>query len=329
MSRIICLTPVKNEEWILDKFLKATSEWADIIIILDQQSTDNSREIALSYDKVRLHYNDSTAYNELQRQELLLSIAREYGPDNLLFALDADEFLSSDFTNTQDWRLILNGTRGDTFGIKWLNLMPRLTQGWLGGSFSKLILWDDGSLHTGSRIHSQRLPTQNARLVKNIEDFYLFHLQYVKWERMRSKQRYYQGLEVILYPDKHPIDIYRKYHHMDTVADQLIPVSKSSYRWLDKHGIDFSEIMDSEPFWFDIELTRLIQKYGEEKFRRLDIWDLSKVSDLSHDITDPRNLIDRMILVWLKKSQRFSKGGINKRIENIVRYKLWTDNLTD
>jgi glycosyltransferase involved in cell wall biosynthesis len=43
---IICLTPVKNEAWLLDRFLQATSLWADFIIIADQMSTDGSQEIA-------------------------------------------------------------------------------------------------------------------------------------------------------------------------------------------------------------------------------------------------------------------------------------------
>lgn len=34
------LTPVRNEVWILDRFLKAASFWADHIIIADQMSTD-------------------------------------------------------------------------------------------------------------------------------------------------------------------------------------------------------------------------------------------------------------------------------------------------
>jgi len=35
---LICMTPVRNEAWILHAFLKATSLWADHIIIADQNS---------------------------------------------------------------------------------------------------------------------------------------------------------------------------------------------------------------------------------------------------------------------------------------------------
>ena len=61
---IICLTPVRNEAWILDKFLQCTSLWADYIILADQMSTDGSREIALKYPKVILVDNNSATFNE-------------------------------------------------------------------------------------------------------------------------------------------------------------------------------------------------------------------------------------------------------------------------
>ena len=33
---VVCLTPVKNEAWILDRFLKCAGLWAEHIIIADQ-----------------------------------------------------------------------------------------------------------------------------------------------------------------------------------------------------------------------------------------------------------------------------------------------------
>ena len=54
---IVVLTPVKNEEWILDNYIQVTSNFADLIIIADQFSSDKSREIASNYDKVLLIKN--------------------------------------------------------------------------------------------------------------------------------------------------------------------------------------------------------------------------------------------------------------------------------
>src|ERR1041384_653068 len=81
---IICLTPVKNEAWILDRFIQCASVWADHIVIADQGSTDGSREIASKYRKVTLIDNSSPTYNESERQKTLLSAARRFPGPRLL-----------------------------------------------------------------------------------------------------------------------------------------------------------------------------------------------------------------------------------------------------
>src|SRR5437667_3161139 len=95
---IICLTPVKNEAWILDRFLQCASLWADHIIVADQCSEDESREIVGRHPKVILIENPSPVYDEGARQKLLLEAARRIPGKRLLIALDADEML------TANWR---------------------------------------------------------------------------------------------------------------------------------------------------------------------------------------------------------------------------------
>ncbi|MFZ0503142.1 MAG: glycosyltransferase family 2 protein, partial [Chthoniobacterales bacterium] len=60
---VICLTPIKDEAWILERFLKCASTWADHIIIADQQSKDGSKEIARRFPKVTLIENNSESFN--------------------------------------------------------------------------------------------------------------------------------------------------------------------------------------------------------------------------------------------------------------------------
>jgi len=74
---LICMTPVRNEAWILHAFLKATSLWADHIIIADQNSTDGSREIAMSYSKVILIDNPSKEMHQAQTRQLLFKEAEK------------------------------------------------------------------------------------------------------------------------------------------------------------------------------------------------------------------------------------------------------------
>ena len=46
---VVVLTPVRDQAWILASFLDAASLWADHIFIADQQSTEDSPNIAASY----------------------------------------------------------------------------------------------------------------------------------------------------------------------------------------------------------------------------------------------------------------------------------------
>src|SRR6266513_1643562 len=99
---VICLTPVKNEEWIIEKFLACTSLWADHIILADQGSTDRTTEIAKNFSKVVLIKNYDEQFNEHFRQQLLVDKAREFPGKKLLIALDADEFFTGNiFTHPE------------------------------------------------------------------------------------------------------------------------------------------------------------------------------------------------------------------------------------
>jgi len=122
--------PVRNETWILHAFLKVTYLWADyiiiiiiiIIIIADQESTHGSREIALSYPKVRLVDNNKQEMQQSHARRLLFDEVCKIEGLKIIFSLDADEFLSGDFLRTEGWEKIINSKVGDTFFFKWINL---------------------------------------------------------------------------------------------------------------------------------------------------------------------------------------------------------------
>src|SRR4051812_45117660 len=111
--QVVCLTPVKDEAWILERFLAAASVWADHIVVADQGSTDGSRTIAARFEKVKLVENKSEGYDEGARQRLLLETARAVVPGpRVLIALDADEALTAGATASPEWRRILESAPG-------------------------------------------------------------------------------------------------------------------------------------------------------------------------------------------------------------------------
>jgi glycosyltransferase involved in cell wall biosynthesis len=311
----ICLTPVKNEAWILDKFLAATSFWADYIIIADQNSTDGSLEIAKRYEKVILINNPSSEFNEPERQKLLLSEARKIKGKKLLITLDADEIFTSDFQQTAEWQQILNANEGDVFGFEWVNVMPGFKKAWINkGPFPWAII-DDGSEHSGKEIHSPRIPISESTKITTIKTFKVLHLQYLNWARMQSKHNYYQCLERIKYPAKAPVDIYRMYHHMDSISkSNLIDILPEWINEYENKGIQLTNLKFEKRYWFDDEVEQLLSKHGSETFKREAIWE----KQWSHK--DPRNMLDKAIQLYLKTTQPFSKSPIVKKIDRQLRF---------
>jgi len=91
--KIVACIPTKDTGWLLENSLKYILTFCDKIIISDDNSSDNTQEICLSYDNViyqkRLKRNPGDRQGALQRQELLAE-AYKHDPDYFFF-LDADE----------------------------------------------------------------------------------------------------------------------------------------------------------------------------------------------------------------------------------------------
>ena len=312
---IICLTPVKNEAWILERFLKCTSMWADYIIIADQNSDDTSREIAKKFDKVILVQNENNDFNEPERQKLLISEARKISGKRLLIALDADEFLTANFLDSQEWITILESKPGTVIRFQWLNITSDMTSYWSNNADMPFGFMDDGSEHAGLPIHSPRVPipeTSNSLLLRDIK---VMHYQFTDWERMNSKHRWYQCWERVNNPKRSIIDIYRQYFHMYAIA--YTDTSALQVSWLKGYTdarIDMYSINREHTYRWDKEVLNYINTYGAKYFRKLDIWNIdweqkSKLfgfEDQSH-IADPRGKAIKTIHRWLKWSQPFNK----------------------
>lgn len=319
---IICLTPVRNEAWILDTFLQSTSVWADHIIIADQNSTDGSKEIASKYPKVILIENKSENYDEHARQELLLAEARKISGKRLLVSLDADEIFTANFTETKDWQLILSAKPGDSFGFRWVNLKPGFKKGWHSEHFPWAMI-DDNSSHNGRLIHSPRLPVKDPDKVIKLENIFVLHYQYTNWKRMESKHRFYQCLERLNYPEKSAIGIYRMYHHMYAIKkEDLFTLREEWFANYELKGIQVRYLNYDSNYWFDAEVIRLFKEHGEKKFKKEAIWnvDWNKIanSDRDENYNDPRSFFDKLLHLWLKSTQSYRHSILVKRVDNII-----------
>jgi hypothetical protein len=272
-SLIIVLTPVKNEEWILDNFLRATSLFADYILIANQSSTDDSLKIAARYSKAIIIDNASNNYDEAYRQNLLLNVAREkFGIGNLLLALDADEIISKDSLNAKGWQVIKDAPLGTVFRFDKPTIFFDKPIALRYSTGFPLGYKDDGVEHKASVIHSTRIPCPVSAKQIFLDDIKFIHLCFVRTNVQYSKNRYYCCVENINKISN--IRIRRLKYQRYTKEDyfnvgELKPILP---QWFDNDLFKLDDFRSSEYYWLDFEVLKLFEQYGTTRFFNDPIW---------------------------------------------------------
>ena len=276
---LIVVTPVRNEAWVLDAFLTCASSWADRIIVADQHSTDGSREIASRYEKVILVDNDSPEMDQAYARWLLFQEVDKIEGDKIVFALDADEFLSEGFENTAGWQRILESSPNEIFSFNWLNLYGDYGHYIPDHTFMEWAVHFDSTIPIAQEYHQceQRsvhemrvpcLPTERARYVK-IDDFKFVHLARLSLTRQNNKSAFYQVHTIAnLSSRKNAVSLFRTYYppRPKTVALQQEVFLKSP------EIRDLVKTDDYGQYYID-EMLSIFEREGMGKFLKLDIWE--------------------------------------------------------
>jgi len=279
--KIIVVTPIKNEAWILNRFLDITSKFADLIIIADQQSTDSSREICKRWEKVVLLDNPDKTYNEASRQLLLLAKARELVPGpKVIFALDADEILAANALKTAEWQKILDAQPGTAIFVEKpdLYLTPETCIRWRDNPFP-IAYVDDGSVHQPQFVHSVRIPltSKTNRLI--LKDVKVLHYALANPALQEAKVRYYSVLENTKNISKSigRRHVYRK-TFLNKFKSKAEPVEQCWFQGWEDMGINLRSIQTDVAHlfaWHDFEVLRLFSDHGPKRFYWDDIWYIS------------------------------------------------------
>jgi hypothetical protein len=278
--KIIVLTPIKNEEWILRQFLTVTSLFADSIIIADQQSTDQSKRICAEFSKVCVIENPNKAYDEQSRQKLLIGTAREMfpGQKRILLCLDADEIISADSLNHQKtWDKIKGLEPGSSIYFE----KPEILAG-----IKRCVRWktnyfpigyvDDGLEHIATTIHSKRIPENPNGEKCNIDDIKILHFAHSRKNAQSAKLRYYSVIENI--NSTKPFYLRRFayqsfYNEVSNYPKENI--EEIPLQWLkawDEKDINFRNLSDPEFSWHDFEVLKIFNKVDCTSFYWDDIW---------------------------------------------------------
>lgn len=280
-NKIIVLTPVKNEAWILEQFLRSASLFADCIIVADQKSTDESRNICAKFPKVQLIENKADRYDEASRQVLLIETARQLFPNDkrIFFCLDADELFSADsLTFGESWNRIKSLKQGTSIYIEKPDILYGINRcvRWRDNYFPIGYI-DDGLSHTAKTIHSKRIPENPEGEDVYIDDIKILHFAHSRRNVQSAKLRYYSILENInqskaFYVRRYAYPCF--YDENKTYpAENIETMPEEWLKEYDKLGIDLRHLDDPIYSWHDFEILGAFKKYGLKKFYQDDIWE--------------------------------------------------------
>lgn len=318
---LIVLTPVRNEAWVLKAFLEATSLWADYIIIADQLSSDGSREIAQSFSKVILIDNDRQEMHQAATRQLLFNEAKKIVGDKILFALDADEFLYGHFTDTSDWKRIIDSKPGDCFIWRWMNLKrDDVTQYSTSEHYYWAVhvsddLWD--GLFPDNFIHEWRLPWPNSANKVLLNDLYSIHFARVNSLRQRNKERFYQVSSLGQDPEKSIIALYRLYHQEEELSYLSVP--KDAYGFYEDRGVDVLNGIDlsDEGEYYTEQILFYFGRDGIDKYSILDIWDSEWMK--KNGVKNPQSLGQKVLMKYLSFTQPISSSIFIRGIDKFLK----------
>lgn len=300
---MVCTTVIKNEAWFLRSFLEAASEWADVIVVGDNGSTDDSIAIANEFQKAVV-VDVGKEFDEGRRRKALLDATRKLIPARrVIFSLDADEMLSANWRLSPEWGILLSSPVGARFSLDWVCALPNLhdsvvQRGMLFGFV------DDNTPYAAGLIHSPRVPPKPESQI-DLKDIQIIHLTYLDVERLLAKHRFYQCIEVAQ-NNTHPIDacIFYQGSNFSTFGETIVPISS---RWLDGLPLPKVNTETDEIFWYDDRVLELFREYGVARFRRVDIWykdwaDVARRRGYA-PVADPRNRFERAIHRLITKNK--------------------------
>ena len=313
--KIIVLSAIRNEDWILQPFLKATSLFADSIILFDQSQTSEVSKLVRIFPKIIYIRNETKELDENYRQEVLISAARSISSNAILIALDVDEFFTEKFFHREFQNKLHALTPGYGINFNMLNIFNDFQQAW-EVKMNPIIYADNGAPFVHKKIiHNYRLPFEDKKILRE-EEVKVYHFQFLDWERMKSKHRWYQVMERILYEEKSAIEIFRLYNHMNSIPKRKKKnIARKDFTHYGNNQIDLTREVDYQTksaYWWDAEVIKMFNNHRDVNFQKLDIWERNEFAGFKQK----SKFIDKLVFSYLRKTQKL----IHPSAFNILRY---------
>jgi hypothetical protein len=167
----------------------------------------------------------------------------------------------------------------------------------------------------------------------NLSDVRVLHYQYVAWQRMTSKQRWYQCWERIHHPHRRPISIFRQYQRMlGWPAEEMQPFRAEWLEGYERAGIDMRTVEAERETWWDREVVRWMAARGPGFFSKQAVWDgvewpavarAAGIDAPAEQFKDPRSGIERAVHKWLESTQSRAAEWKVRWVQRALRIAGW------
>jgi|1048.fasta_scaffold00089_15 glycosyltransferase involved in cell wall biosynthesis len=317
----ILLTPIKNEEALLRTFIDHHKRYFDVIIIADQGSSDNSWNIITSYPEVVPVRNESRHYDEGKRKNLLYEQALKYGADNLLFLLDADEFLMATNEQWEDFcqHCSLTESSNQSYSFDWIFLNPDKVS---AVTFKNTIFAHKGNprkYELSHKIHLSRFRCNDRPICTGAIS--VLHINLLWQKRQLVKSYYYMALEIL---QKGGLCMRQRRTLYNYAYGYLgNPERLDESIIVQANGILESILVsDSYETWHYKELCLILSDPSKGyKLRTLPIWGFPWKTEAclaQYRHIPELSLSGFLIQLWLKATRRYPKSLIVRVVENLI-----------
>ncbi|MBC7767089.1 glycosyltransferase [Arenimonas sp.] len=276
--KIFALTPVKNEEWILPTYISSMRKIADEIIILDDNSTDNTALILKNAGVIVIQGDTSAKVNMSKKRLALLKEGRKRGGTHFIW-LDADESFDANFL--KNGRKIISKLKpGRKITLPWITLWKTIDEERVDGvwkeNFKDVIVHDITEYSFENRDLSEgRTQGPNTDVLHLSKDVgQILHFQFLNFDDASLKQAWYRCLE-LSQSKKSPQRINNMYSvSLDTGNVQT---KKTLPTWFE--GIALPSNESNKRKWYTDEILKMFNIHGISFFEPLDIWRIQELKD--------------------------------------------------
>jgi glycosyltransferase involved in cell wall biosynthesis len=315
--KIIALVPIKNESTYLPAYLSSIKGVADIVIALDDFSTDNSIEILKDAGAIVLPspFSPDEPVNMGGKRNYLLQIGRKMGGTHFIW-LDADEIFSANF-KSHSRKIISLLDCGQKLSMRWVHLWKNYNQylddkkSAYGHLWKDFIVHDDPSYFFDDKFLSEgrtQGPSNNTMRLPETDGVVL-HYQFANWGKVQIKQAWYRCVELIK-NDRSARRINITYAPtLDGINYKTKPLKEE---WEISTSIT-DEALDIKQTWHYAEITIFFDKYGIEFFEPLQIWHISelKTEFIKRIGREPKPRVFHPILVFLNNIKNNIRNSLH------------------